>query len=129
MEIRVTQNYEISKLQHWLDYGLSSSALFFLSYAYGFTLILAFFAAIALLPLLLKVLIKERRYGWLIFFFISVAGPALVTYYLLDHVAWIYSGTNIFTTVSVALVLFYFYCGLLRLTIPQWHYSVEEEVY
>ena len=120
MKIRISENYELSKLQHWLDYGLSSSALLFLSYAYGFTLILALIAAIALFPLLIKVLINEKRYGWIIFFITSVIIPSLITYFLLDSVNWINRGTTFFTAASVSLVFFYFYCGLLRLTIPQW---------
>jgi len=120
MEIEVSQNYELSKLQKWLEYSLSSSVLLFLSYAYGFTLIFAFIAAIAVLPLLFKVLIKERKSGWIIFFFFSVPGSGLVTYYLLYNVTWMSRGTNTFTIVSVTLMFFYFYCCLLRLSIPQW---------
>lgn len=107
-------SYNVGRLQKWLDYELSGMSLFILSYLYRVTLYLAVIAAVIFIPILFKVLFEERRYGWVITFFLLVVIPPLVTYSILDE------SIRLFVAGCVALGLFYFYCGLLRLIIPEW---------
>jgi hypothetical protein len=123
MEIRISKNYHLSKLQKWLDYELSGTILLFLTYAFGLTIILALTAAIVFLPVLLKVLIKERKYGWLISFIFLVLGSGVMAYKFLGQATWMFNSTALTTAVFVSLVFFYFYCAILRLVIYRWYYD------
>lgn len=116
-EINPSYNYNIARLHKWLDYGLGSSLLLFMSYIYGFAFLLAVGAAIAFTPFLIKVLIEERKFGWLTAFVIVVLGPPLAV--------WFYIGDGNWDWVArfIALGNFYFYCAFLRLVIPGWYHS------
>jgi len=123
MDIHVSRNYNIAKLQKWLDYELSSSVLLVLWYFLGFgilgTIFLAalFIAAILFIPLLLKVLWQERRIGWFIFFLIMVVGIPAAAYQMLEGIS---AG---FIAPLIAIGSFYFYCATLKLTIPTWFHD------
>lgn len=116
MEITISSNYNISRLHKWLDFELGGSSLLFMSYFYGFTFTIAVFAAIAFTPLLLKVLVEERKYGWLTAFIVFVFGPPIAV--------WIHIGSGTWSVVArfIALGNFYFYCAFLRLVIPRWYH-------
>lgn len=126
MEIQISKNYNLAKLQKWLNYELSGTVLFVLSYIYIITQLLAIFLAIVFLPLLFKVLIQEKRYGWILFFFISVIGPGLISYFFFGQASWLYRSTNAMTAIIISLMFFYFYCATLRLVIPGWFYEEDE---
>jgi len=129
MEIHVSKNYNIAKLQKWLDYELSSSVLLIFWYFLGFgilgTIILAafFIAAILFIPLLVKVIWLERRIGWFVFFLIMVVGIPALFYQMLDG-----TSAGIVTTFT-AIGSFYFYCAMLKLTIPTWFHDEEPSFY
>lgn len=109
-----TTNYNVAKLQKWLDYELSGMTLLFLSYIFHATIYLAAIAAIIFIPVLLKVLIEERRFGWLITFFVFIVVPPSAASYVFGYSMW-----TLITVITV-LGFFYFYCGLLRLVIREW---------
>lgn len=109
-------NYHISRLHKWLDFELGGSMLLVMSYFYGFTFLLAVVAAILFIPLLIKVLIEERRYGWLAAFVIFVMGPPVGVWIWLDGGSWNWLAR------FIALGNFYFYCAFLRLVIPRWYH-------
>jgi len=123
MDIHISRNYNIAKLQKWLDYELSSSVLLIFWYFLGFgilgTIILAalFIAAILFIPLLLKVLWQERRIGWFVFFLIMVVGIPAAAYQMLEDTS---AG---FIAPLIAIGTFYFYCTTLKLTIPTWFHD------
>lgn len=114
MEIEVTRNYNIRRLQQWLDYELSTIMLMLLSWFWKFTLILSIIVAFLFTPFMLKVLFEERRFGWIIFFFLLVILPATGAFFLnIDS-------TYKFAIELIPLGLFYFYCFILRLAIKDW---------
>jgi len=129
MDIHVSRNYNIAKLQKWLDYELSSSVLLVLWYFLGFgilgTIFLAalFIAAILFIPLLLKVLWQERRIGWFIFFLIMVVGIPAAAYQMLEGIS---AG---FIAPLIAIGSFYFYCATLKLAISSWFHDDEPTFY
>ncbi|MEW6196744.1 MAG: hypothetical protein AB1521_16480 [Bacteroidota bacterium] len=114
MEIDVSKDYNIVRLQQFLDYELSTILLFILSWFWQFTLILIVIAAVIFTPFMLKVLFQERKFGWIIFFVLMVGVP-LATFQLMDLEPAYRFATNL-----IPLLLFYFYCFLLRLAVRDW---------
>jgi hypothetical protein len=114
--ITPSYNYNISQLHKWLDFELGSSALLIMSYFFGFAFIFAVVAAVAFTPLLLKVLIEEKKYGWLAAFMLFVMGPPVGVWIWLDGNSWNWVAG------FISLGAFYFYCASLRLVIPRWYH-------
>lgn len=108
------KTYNLNKLQNWLDYTLSSSVLLFLSYFYIVTVYVALIGAIILLPLLLRVLFEQRRFGWLWSFIGLVVAPAGVIYGVGG--GWYWASISVF----VFMFFFYIYCAALRFVLPSW---------
>ena len=119
MEIQVGKNYNLERLQYWLNFELGSSALFWMSWLYTYTLYLAVIAAVIFIPFLLRVLYEEKRQGWFSSFFIVVAGIPLLLY-LFSGREWIAG--------LIAIGCFYSYCAFLRLVIPEWMMEKEFEM-
>jgi len=114
MDIEITKNYSVRRLQQWLDYELSTITLMFLSWFWNIALLLAIIAAILFAPFMLKVLFEERRFGWLLFFFLLVIVPVCGALFLnIDS-------TYKFVIELIPLALFYFYCFVLRIAIKDW---------
>ncbi|TVR19278.1 MAG: hypothetical protein EA391_00990 [Balneolaceae bacterium] len=128
MKIRIDPNYNLGRLQSWLSFELAGPVLLYLSYIYIITLPLAILAALALLPLLFKVLIGEKKYGWIKFFFLCVVGSGLVSYAFFSKADWMLHSSIVSSSLLVSLMFFYFYCGFLKLAIPRWFHE-DEEVY
>ena len=126
MQITVSRNYNLSKLHKWLDYELSGSTLLILSYFFTPAIILAVVAAIAFIPLLVKVLILERKYGWLLFLIllIGILPYGMVGYF--KTITWMTSMSGTMIALFSVLMVFYFYCAILRLFLPRWY---QEEDY
>ena len=82
-------------------------------------------AAFALLPLLLKVLLQEKKYGWIVFFFIFVIGSGLAAFIYFSNADWMLHSNIVISSALVSLMCFYIYCGMLKLTIPQWLHDEE----
>ncbi len=113
-DVEASSKTNVGRLQTWLDYELSGIALLLASYFYFFTLYLAIIAALVFILLLLKVLFEEKRYGWLLSFFLFIAVPPLAVYLLLDNTIWAWVAS------FVSLGSFYTYCAILKLIIPNW---------
>ena len=78
IEIISEQHYYLQKVSRYLNYQLSTSILYFLSYAGGITLILALFAATIFTPYLLYIFYKSRKISWIVSFFIVVLVPIII---------------------------------------------------
>lgn len=114
MEIEISRNYSVRRLQQWLDYELSTLLLMLLSWFWNLALILMIIAAFLFTPFMLKVLFDERRFGWIVFFFFLVILPASgVLFINIDS-------TYKFVIELIPLALFYFYCFVLRIAIRDW---------
>ena len=103
------------KLKYVLNYELSSSAFYFLSFAAGMiVLYLSALAALLFTPFLIYVLIKAQKYSWLISFLIVVILPVLIML--------IISSNALYTTsfLLVQLGMFYAYCFVLRFSVIDW---------
>ncbi len=80
-------------------------------------------AAILFTPYIFYVLIKERKYGWIIIFFLMIIIPLLLVHILfldaLFHDA----------IIMIPLVFFYLYCYLIKYEVDRWlmdYYSHQE---
>jgi len=114
MEIEISRNYNLRKLSQWLNYELSTSTLLLLSWFGSITIILAAVTAILFAPFMLKVLFEERKFGWITAFFIIVVLPTGMIFFLNNAFNYQY------ILGGVVLVVFYFYCFVLKLAIKDW---------
>jgi len=115
MENKATGKFHsdhLDRLALYLNYELSASLLFGLSFFAGTFLIAALILAGVFIPYLIYVLIKEGRHGWIIFFNLMVVLP------LIFSLLFIPSYFSVFILVSAGL--FYCYCFLLRMTVNEW---------
>ncbi|MEX0721112.1 MAG: hypothetical protein WD059_10620 [Balneolaceae bacterium] len=110
MPFETSSNPDLDKLEKWLNYELSGSVLLALSFFYRFALYLFGIALLVFIPFLLNVLIKEKRYGWIITLFVLVLLPALVIYFM----------ANSFYMHFIPIALFILYCFFLKMVIPNW---------
>lgn len=107
-------NNDLTRLSKYLNYQLSTTLLFALSFMFGFFLLLLIGAAIVFTPYMLYVLYQENRKGWIIFFIILVIIP------LIAAVIISFTVTYIFPLYLIVIGLFYLYCFLLRLKVNNW---------
>lgn len=114
MKTEVRNNYNVMRLQQWLDYELSTGGLILLMWAWGSILLLLIVAAILFTPFMLKVLIEVRRYSWITYFLIIVVIPLVISF-LFDS-----GSTSRASFQYFSLGTFYFYCFTLRLAIKEW---------
>jgi hypothetical protein len=133
MKITIDKHYSRKKLQMWLDYEIGGAALIFLHYfAFPVFFILPRFISLILvviivsaliyfLMLIFKVLIREKRYGWIKLFFALVAGSGIITYLYLIRAEWMFDFSKLLISGMVSVVFFFFYACLLRLSIPSWY--------
>ena len=109
-----SKNQNLKRLNYWLKYELSSSALLLLSWLWGITILLSTVAALVFTPFMLYILFQEKKFGWITFFIIIVILPAITVLIFFLH-------SNYFMfLILIPLVLFYFYCFLLRYTVDDW---------
>lgn len=114
MQIEISKNYSVRRLQQWLDYELSTIMLMLLSWFWNIALILTIIAAVIFTPFMLKVMFEERRFGWIVFFFLIVILPFVgILFFNIDS-------SYKFAIELIPLALFYFYCFILRLAIKDW---------
>lgn len=102
----------LDRLAQFLNYEISASILFGLSFFAGTFLIAALILAGVFIPYLIYVLLKEGRHGWIIIFNLMVVLP------LIFSLLFIPSYFSVFILVSAGL--FYCYCFLLRMTVNEW---------
>jgi hypothetical protein len=108
------EDYLLEKLKYFLNYELSSSSLFFISFVYASTFVLAIIAAVVFTPFLIYVLYRNRKYLWLILFFALIVFPPLIIY--LTNI----KGMFLSVVLYIELGLFYFYCFVLRFVVADW---------
>jgi hypothetical protein len=113
-KIEIIENYNLTRLQKYLNYELSSAVLFAASFLFGGIVFLLIAAAAVFTPFILYVLYQENRKGWIISFFIMVCVP-LVSFIVLSFFS---SYGSLY--ILIALGLFYFYCFLLRFEVNNW---------
>lgn len=115
------RNHRLEELQKWLNFELPGMVIFGISFFYHTAFILLFTAVICFTPYLLYVLFRERKYTWLVSFGIFVALPAFVSYYLIGafpHPGYYFTAGYQILASSVPLAFFFFYCYVLKLSIP-----------
>lgn len=113
-EIHISKNFNIERLQKWLNYEISASLLLLAAFFSDFAIYIMALAALLFTPLLLITLFREKRYGWVIFFFIIVAVPVVIIPAI--NTAPLYARL----LYTIPLALFYFYCFLLKITVGDW---------
>lgn len=107
-------DYFLTKLKLYLNFELSSSALYIMSFSYGIVLFLTAGAALIFTPLMIYTLFKMRKYFWLLLFFTLVILPQPIVYL-------ISSDKTYFTVLLfIELGIFYFYCVVLRFVVNDW---------
>jgi hypothetical protein len=114
MTLFLRKQNSLENFAKYLNYELSTSLLFFSSLFAGIFLILALIAAILFTPYMLYMLYKEKKNGWIIFYFLLVALPLIVIFIIsltVDFIA---------PLLLIPLGLFYFYCFLLRFEVNSW---------
>ena len=117
--ISFNEGYRLKRLQYYLNYGVSTSALFFLSFVAGIFFYLSIAAAVIFTPFMLYVLYTEKKRGWLITFLVMILFPLALAVF-----------TGLSSEVGkmiliITLALFYFYCFLLRFTINDWVQDID----
>jgi predicted neutral ceramidase superfamily lipid hydrolase len=94
-----------------------------MSIAFHFGLTIAIIVATLFTTYILYVLIKEKRFGWLITIFIMVVLPVIITYFV--------SKGSLFSVMAIILIpfsLFYLYCFLLRYALDDWIEECEGKI-
>ena len=105
-------SYHVSKISTILNYELSTSALFLLSFLSGIFLMLASLTAVLFITYLTYVLWIERKYFWLTSLYLLIVLPFLIISIFLSNF-FLYS---FFLIVGI----FYFYCFALRYAVNEW---------
>ncbi len=112
--IYIDKNYNLTRLRKYLNYQVSSSLLYFLSFQVFVFIFIASAAALIFTPFMLYVLITEKKYGWIVFFIIIVVVPVIILLML----SWMVEFSR--PMLFISLGLFYFYCFLLRFQVNDW---------
>ena len=110
----INQNHNLNRLKQYLNYEISSSVLYFLSFQVFLFIFLASIAALIFMPFMLFVLFKEKKKGWITLFIVIVVIPIIILLILFVMVE--FSKPLLF----ISLGLFYFYCFLLRYEVNEW---------
>lgn len=112
--IAETKDQSLLKLKQYLNYQLSGTVLYFLSFFTVIFLFLASASAIIFSIFMLKVLYRERKTGWIIFFFILVIIPI----FLISLISlWIPAFKPL---MLFSIGLFYLYFFFLRFEVNDW---------
>jgi len=105
-------------LKNYLNYEISTSVLLILWFMQGIGYFLMIFGALALLPLIIKVLAEQKKTAWLVSLFILVVLAVVLNFIQFNNpiVAMI--------VIILPLIGFYFYCFALKWSIGDW---IEDE--
>jgi hypothetical protein len=115
---------ELRRFRAILYFELSTSAGFILSSFWPINLYIIIAAAILFTPYMLFVLIKERKYGWIVIFFLMVVLPYPVIYVIIGEyillTAWL----------LLPVISFYLYCFFIKFSIDDWlrEYNWEQQL-
>ncbi len=102
------ERYYLQKLSRFLNYNISTSLLFILSYFGGILLVAAIIAAIIFTLLMLYVFIKLKKVSWIISFCIIVIIPIIIGLILGYEIG------NLYVFLLISLGFYYFYCFVLK---------------
>ena len=110
MELYFTsdERYYLKKLSKVLNYHLSTSLLFILSFFSSIMLTAAIIAAIIFVPIMLYILFKLKKTSWIILFCIIVLVPLTICIILGLEIGYL----SVFLLISLAF--FYGYFFILR---------------
>lgn len=117
VELQSTENLNIDRVRKCLEYqfyGLGGWVALVLIIPWFIVAIFAAIAAILFIPLLIVTLVQERRYNWLVTFFVLTLVPPLSIYLTIADLTWTWVAT------LTSFGFFYFYCALLRYAIREW---------
>jgi hypothetical protein len=110
--IQLTEmNNHLNRLSKYLNYEFSSIGLFGLSFFYPIFLILALLVIIPFTFYMIFVLAKEKRYGWIIFFFCFVILPLILILLFVPNPVFM----------LIMLAPFFLYCIMLKSTVNGWN--------
>ncbi len=110
----VTHIESVERFATIFNYQLSTSVLMFLQGNWWIALPLLIIAAILFTPYMMYVLIREKRFGWIIAFFIIAILPFVLAYFF-SRGSVAFEGTMI-----VPFAFFYFYCVIIRFSVNEW---------
>jgi hypothetical protein len=112
--IFIGQNNNLTRLKKLLNYQVSGSLLYFLSFQVFIFIFFASAAALIFTPFMVYVLFTEKKKGWIIIFLVIVVLPFI----LLLVLSLMYEFGR--PLIYISLGLFYFYCFLLRFEVNDW---------
>jgi hypothetical protein len=115
---------EVRRFREILFFEISTSAAFILQAFWPINLYIIISAAILFTPYMIYVLFKERKYVWIIMFFLVVVLPYPILYAIVgDYIllpGWM----------LLPIIPFYFYCFIIKFSVEDWlsDYSAEQEL-
>ena len=114
MDIIISKNNNLKKLNYWLKYNISTSFLLIIGWLTPIAIFLIVMAAVIFTPFMLKVFFEEKRYGWIVACLIIFLLPLIITFIL-------FRDSEYFKVLRlIPFAFYYFYCFLLKLTLDDW---------
>jgi len=102
------------KLKSYLNYEISTSVLLILWFAQGIGYFLMVLAAVVLIPLILKVLMEQKKTAWLVSLLILVILAVVINFTE-------FKNPVVLMIIKILPVVgFYFYCFALKWSIGDW---------
>ncbi|MDZ7626133.1 MAG: hypothetical protein U5J96_16995 [Ignavibacteriaceae bacterium] len=114
---------ELRRFRAILYFELSTAIAFILNF-WPINLYVIVGAAILFTPYMLYVLYKERKYGWIVIFFLVVVLPYPIIYLIVGEyillTAWL----------LLPVIPFYLYCFLIKFSVDDWlnNYNWEQQL-
>ena len=114
---------ELRRFRAILYFELSTALIFILNF-WPINLYVIVGAAILFTPYILYVLFKEKKYGWIVIFFLMVVLPYPVIYLIIGEyillTAWL----------LLPVIPFYLYCFLIKFSVDDWlrEYNWEQQL-
>ena len=112
--INIDRSYNLTRLKRYLNYEVSGTILYVLSFQVFIFIFLAAAVALIFMPFMLYVLYTEKKKGWIILFVLIVVVPFVIL--LVTGLIFEFSKPLL----MIVLGLFYFYCFLLRFEANDW---------
>jgi hypothetical protein len=115
---------EVRRFRAILFFELSTSTAFIVQSFWPINLYVIIGAAILFTPYMIFVLIKERKFGWIIMFFLVVVLPYPILYLIVgDYIllpGWM----------LLPIIPFYFYCFIIKFSVEDWlrEYTWEQQL-
>ncbi len=114
--IGLHSNYNLARLSKYLNYHITTFALFIASWFGAIFLLVAALGGLIFAPYMLYVLYQENKKGWILFFAIIV----IVPFILLIIISFLYPSFKLTIVILITLGLFFLYCFLLRFEVNDW---------